>query len=204
MIHACVLFWGSPHADTDRLWKTHNFMQKKTHMLCKSWSNLLQLSKYNWNTDKLIKGWTDGARRDNTIWSRAKMKHFTVLYQDSSMKITEHRRTIQERMGSMRHCKDNLTLLQRKIFFEGFGYAVEIDIVVAETQHQWGPVVQWICCCTTCKIPAFTCHVNYQNQLSFFQRDEFHKPLSEGRKELGETHNVLRPLLMLDRVGHGL
>ena len=39
------------------------------------WSNLLHQLKNIWNADRLVQGWTDGARCDYTLWPRAKMEH---------------------------------------------------------------------------------------------------------------------------------
>ena len=63
----------------------------RTRILCKLWSNLLHLFKNNWKTDRLMEGWTDGARRDHTIYDREqneKLSMNTILYQYSTMRST--------------------------------------------------------------------------------------------------------------------
>ena len=51
------------------------FEVTRTQVWFKLWSSLLHLFKNIWNTDRLMANRTDGARRDYTLWPRAKMEH---------------------------------------------------------------------------------------------------------------------------------
>ena len=51
------------------------FEVTRTNVRFELWSNLLHQLENIWNADRLVQGWTDGARCDYTIWQRAKMEH---------------------------------------------------------------------------------------------------------------------------------